>query len=149
MPFDSAGFVQDKYAAAKTAFEANFEKGDITQNLPRTSPPNDYLTPWFLLPNDRQTSGFRFAEGVSNDSNPAGFYLQGAGGIDQREVEQAERAQHGAHDIGQGDDHVRDQQARIGLAQAGRVEAGLVELMDRDGEPHPITVRSGRIAGHR
>ena len=27
MPFDSAGFVQDKYAAAKTAFEANFESG--------------------------------------------------------------------------------------------------------------------------
>jgi CubicO group peptidase (beta-lactamase class C family) len=27
MPFDSAGFVRDKYAAAKTAFEANFESG--------------------------------------------------------------------------------------------------------------------------
>jgi CubicO group peptidase (beta-lactamase class C family) len=27
MPFDSAGFVQDKYAATKTAFEANFESG--------------------------------------------------------------------------------------------------------------------------
>ena len=28
MPLDTAGFVQDKYAAAKTAFEANFERGD-------------------------------------------------------------------------------------------------------------------------
>ena len=28
MPLDTAGFVQDKYAAAKAAFEANFERGD-------------------------------------------------------------------------------------------------------------------------
>jgi outer membrane receptor protein involved in Fe transport len=68
-------------SSMKTSFEANFEKGDIKQNLPRSSPPNDYLTPWFLLPDGRQTSGFRFAEGVSNDSKPDGFYLQGAGGI--------------------------------------------------------------------
>src|ERR1700761_6940311 len=28
MAFDTDGFVQDRYAAAKTAFEANFERGD-------------------------------------------------------------------------------------------------------------------------
>ena len=28
MPLDTAGFVHDKYAAAKAAFEANFERGD-------------------------------------------------------------------------------------------------------------------------
>lgn len=67
--------------AMKTTIEVNAERGDIKQNLPRPSPPNDYLTPWFLLPDSTQATGFRFANGVSNDSRSDGFYLQGAGGV--------------------------------------------------------------------
>ena len=37
-----------KRGNARTILKANFEKGDIDSNRPRTLPPYDNITPWFL-----------------------------------------------------------------------------------------------------
>lgn len=37
---------------SNTSFRANFEKGDVKANRPRTLPPVDTITPWFLTGND-------------------------------------------------------------------------------------------------
>jgi outer membrane receptor protein involved in Fe transport len=36
-----------KQGSARTIFKANFEKGDVQSNRPRTLPPLDLITPWF------------------------------------------------------------------------------------------------------
>lgn len=37
-----------KRGNARTILKANFETGDVTSNRPRTLPPYDHITPWFL-----------------------------------------------------------------------------------------------------
>ena len=39
-----------RFEGARTSFKANYEKGSIRANRPRTLPPGDLLTPWFTDP---------------------------------------------------------------------------------------------------
>ena len=44
-----------KKGSARTIIKANFEDGQISSNRPRTLPPLDYITPWFLTGNYQGT----------------------------------------------------------------------------------------------
>jgi outer membrane receptor protein involved in Fe transport len=65
-----------------TSIEANFEQGRIRENLPRSAPPTDRLTPWFSDLQGFQTAGASFRTGGSTSILPGNEYLdQRAGDI--------------------------------------------------------------------
>lgn len=61
-----------KKGSARTRLEVNYERGDINANRPRTTPPVDEITPWFITSNREMRSPYSLGRPSGTDDTLLG-----------------------------------------------------------------------------